>query len=66
MAEAMKTGIAGAGSIAFATAAVLANGGHDPMLWSPSGNGTAELAKGAPLRARRAGNGAEPAHRRLR
>lgn len=52
MAEAMKTGIAGAGSIAFATAAVLANGGHDPMLWSPSGNGTAELAKGAPLRAR--------------
>ncbi len=44
-------GLAGAGSIAFGTAAVLAEAGHDPMLWSPSGAGTAELAKGAALTA---------------
>lgn len=36
-------GIAGAGSIAFGTAALLAENGHDPMLWSPSGVGTAEI-----------------------
>lgn len=42
-------GLAGAGSIAFATAAVLHEAGHDPMLWSPSGKGTAALAEGAPL-----------------
>lgn len=47
----VKVGLAGAGSIAFGTAAVLAQEGHDPMLWSPSGQGTAELAKGAPLTA---------------
>ncbi|HKL68393.1 NAD/NADP octopine/nopaline dehydrogenase family protein [Salibaculum sp.] len=44
-------GLAGAGSIAFGTAAVLHEGGHDPMLWSPSGAGTADLAAGAPLTA---------------
>ena len=48
----MKIGLAGAGSIAFATAAVLHEQGHDPMLWSPSGAGTADLAGGAPLTAR--------------
>lgn len=39
----LKVGIAGAGSIAFGTAALLKQMGHDPMLWSPSGKGTAEL-----------------------
>ena len=44
-------GLAGAGSIAFGTAAVLHQAGHDPMLWSPSGEGTADLAGGAALTA---------------
>jgi opine dehydrogenase len=44
-------GLAGAGSIAFGTAAVLHEAGHDPMLWSPSGAGTADLATGTPLTA---------------
>ena len=44
-------GLAGAGSIAFATAALLHKAGHDPMLWSPSGKGTSELAGGAALTA---------------
>ena len=48
----IKVGIAGAGSIAFATAALLEQKGHAPMLWSPSGAGTAELAKGEKLTAR--------------
>ena len=45
----IRVGIAGAGSIAFATASLLARRGHDPMLWSPSGAGTAAL--GGTLRA---------------
>jgi opine dehydrogenase len=45
----MKIGLAGAGSIAFGTAAILYEAGHDPMLWSPSGAGTAELSQGLPL-----------------
>ncbi|WP_226781223.1 NAD/NADP octopine/nopaline dehydrogenase family protein [Oceaniglobus trochenteri] len=44
-------GLAGAGSIAFGTAALLAQNGHDPMLWSPSGAGTAELAQAGELTA---------------
>jgi len=44
-------GLAGAGSIAFGTAALLHAAGHDPMLWSPSGKGTAELSQGADLTA---------------
>ncbi|GGE88595.1 NAD/NADP octopine/nopaline dehydrogenase family protein [Stappia taiwanensis] len=44
-----RVGIAGAGSIAFATAALLHDRGHEPMLWSPSGQGTAALANGDPL-----------------
>lgn len=44
-----KAGIAGAGSIAMGTAALLHCNGHDPMLWSPSGKGTAELAGGGKL-----------------
>lgn len=47
----VKVGIAGAGAIAFGTAAFLAQNGHDPMLWSPSGARTAALADGAPLAA---------------
>ena len=44
-------GLAGAGSIAFGTAALLHDAGHDPMLWSPSGSGTADLAAGQALTA---------------
>jgi len=44
-------GLAGAGSIAFGTAALLHEAGHDPMLWSPSGNSTGELAQGLALTA---------------
>ena len=39
----MKVSILGAGSIAFANAAVLAHRGHAVTLWSPSGEGTAGL-----------------------
>ena len=45
----MKVGIAGAGSVAFGSAAFLEQVGHQVMLWSPSGERTAELAAGAPL-----------------
>ena len=51
MPSSVKVGIAGAGSIAFGTAALLARHGHDPMLWSPSGAGTMKLADGVPLTA---------------
>lgn len=47
----MNVGIAGAGSIAFGTAAVLYKNGHDAMLWSPSGEGTQDLKSGQPLTA---------------
>ena len=39
----MNVSILGAGSIAFANAAVLAHRGHAVTLWSPSGRGTAGL-----------------------
>lgn len=39
-----RVGICGAGSIALGTAAFLSQAGHDPMLWSPSGASTADLA----------------------
>jgi opine dehydrogenase len=45
----MRVSILGAGSAAFGAAAHLSLSGHDPMLWSPSGRGTAELAAGATL-----------------
>ncbi|MCB9942065.1 MAG: NAD/NADP octopine/nopaline dehydrogenase family protein [Geminicoccaceae bacterium] len=45
----LTVGVAGAGSIAFGTAALLAQYGHRPMLWSPSGSGTSGLMRGAPL-----------------
>ena len=44
----MRVSILGAGSVAFGMAAFLADGGHEPVLWSPSGKGTHALA-GAPL-----------------
>ncbi len=49
-AAAVNVGIAGAGSIAFGTAAMLHSQGHAPILWSPSGTGTNAL-KSAPLTA---------------
>ena len=51
MTASVKTGIVGAGSIACGTAALLSQNGHDPMLWSPSGEGMAKLYPGAPLTA---------------
>ncbi|MEO8305146.1 MAG: NAD/NADP octopine/nopaline dehydrogenase family protein [Betaproteobacteria bacterium] len=39
----MNIAILGAGSIALANAALLADGGHRVTLWSPSGKGTASL-----------------------
>lgn len=42
-------GIAGAGSVAFATAALLADRDSQAMLWSPSGSRTKALAEGAEL-----------------
>jgi opine dehydrogenase len=50
MNDPLKVGIAGSGSIAFGTAALLHETGHNPMLWSPSGKGTDALAD-APLTA---------------
>ena len=54
----MRVAILGAGSIAFATAALLARDGHQPVLWSPSGRRTEDLAAGTPLAARGAVEGA--------
>ena len=51
MPDKAKIGIAGAGSVAMGTAALLHDNGHDPMLWSPSGKGTAALAGGGKLTA---------------
>lgn len=48
MSDVKRIGIAGAGSIAFGTAALLHQQGHTPMLWSPSGAGTVGL-ESAPL-----------------
>ncbi|WP_353475927.1 NAD/NADP octopine/nopaline dehydrogenase family protein (plasmid) [Salipiger sp. H15] len=42
----LSVGIAGAGSIAFGTAAVLESRGHRTALWSPSGTGTDGLGQG--------------------
>ena len=47
----MRVSILGAGGAAYGAAAQLFVCGHDPMLWSPSGQSTLELAAGAPLRA---------------
>jgi opine dehydrogenase len=58
----MRVCILGAGSIAFGMAAALAEGGHRPVLWSPSGRSTAELAKGEPLVATGAVEASAPLH----
>ena len=50
----MRVSILGAGGVAYGTAAFLAQAGHDPMLWSPSGKRTAALAAGEPLVATKA------------
>jgi opine dehydrogenase len=50
----MRVCILGAGSVAFGTAVYLAQAGHEPVLWSPSGKGTAGLARGVRLTARNA------------
>ncbi|WP_019937790.1 NAD/NADP octopine/nopaline dehydrogenase family protein [Bordetella sp. FB-8] len=47
----IAVGIIGAGAVACGTAALLAQSGHRVRLWSPSGNGTAALAQGRPLKA---------------
>jgi opine dehydrogenase len=45
----MRVAILGAGSIAYGCAAFLAQEGHDPVLWSPSGGRGRSLAAGEPL-----------------
>jgi len=45
----MRTGIVGAGSIAFGTAALVEQQGHKVTLWSPSGKRTQALANGEAL-----------------
>ncbi len=47
----MRIAILGAGSIAYGMAAFLAEAGHRPVLWSPSGKSAAPLRDGAPLSA---------------
>ena len=47
----MRVGIVGAGSIAFGTACLLEQMGHEATLWSPTGERTRELATGKPLAA---------------
>lgn len=44
-----RVGLAGAGSVAYGTAALLCQNGHQPMLWSPSGERTTTLASGRAL-----------------
>lgn len=53
----LTVGIAGAGAVAFATAACLENAGHRAILWSPSGKSTARLAAGEALTAKGALDG---------
>lgn len=47
-----RVGVAGAGGVAFGTAAFLMQQGHPAMLWSPSGKRTEPFAAGAPLEAK--------------
>ncbi|WP_031200273.1 NAD/NADP octopine/nopaline dehydrogenase family protein [Mesorhizobium sp. LSHC414A00] len=47
----MRVSILGAGAIAYGLAAYLAQSGHSPMLWSPSGHRTRTLATGELLKA---------------
>jgi opine dehydrogenase len=45
----MRISILGAGAIAYATAAMLEQAGHETWIWSPSGKRTIDLAAGQPL-----------------
>jgi opine dehydrogenase len=47
----MRVAIIGAGAIGFGGAAYLEQNGREPVIWSPSGRGTAALAEGKPLTA---------------
>lgn len=47
----MRVAILGAGAIAYGSAALLSRQGHEPVLWSPSGARTKDLAAGAHLKA---------------
>jgi opine dehydrogenase len=58
--NAMRVSILGAGAIAYGLAAYLAQAGHDPMLWSPSGERTKALAAGEALKATGAVEAAVP------
>ncbi|WP_062225846.1 NAD/NADP octopine/nopaline dehydrogenase family protein [Aureimonas frigidaquae] len=50
----MKVGILGAGAVAAGTAAYLAQSGHEPTVWSPSGKSLKPLSAGGLLTARKA------------
>ena len=45
----VTVGIAGAGAASYATAALLAIRGHDPMIWSPSGESAPPVVKNVSL-----------------
>jgi opine dehydrogenase len=58
----MNVAILGTGNIALANAALLADGGHQVTLWSPSGNGTAALPESFTLAFSGAANGHATVH----
>jgi len=45
----MRVGIAGAGNIGMGYAAILSERGHEPFIWSPSGERTKAMLAGEPL-----------------
>jgi len=45
----MRVAVLGAGAIAYGCAAYLCREGHEPVLWSPSGNRGRSISGGAPL-----------------
>jgi len=45
----MRVGIAGAGNIGMGYAAILSERGHEPYVWSPSGERTKAISAGEPL-----------------
>lgn len=56
----MKVAILGSGAAAFGLAVVLCQNSHDPVLWSPSGNGTSDLAQTARIMSEGAIEGSFP------
>lgn len=48
-ADGVRVAILGAGAVAYGAAAFLATAGHEPVIWSVSGQRTRSLAAGAPL-----------------